>query len=78
MKERVDAVADELAQQVARHRELAAELARVAETSAVVHDEVAQVAEDLRLSRLSPEALREHADRDRLLAARERERAQEP
>ena len=59
----------ELAEQ---HRRLQRELAAVADYSAEVHEQAAQVHEDLASPLLSPEQLREHAREDRDLAARER------
>lgn len=59
------------------HRRLTEDLARVADLSAEVHEQAAQVHEELPDARLDPEALRAHAERDRRLAATERERLED-
>jgi hypothetical protein len=64
--------------EVVRHRELAAELAEVAEFSAEVHDQAADLHEQMADPQLDPAALRRHAEEDRELARRERQAAQEP
>lgn len=56
-------------------RRLAESVAEVAEYSARVHEDSARVHEGMSGRRLEPEALREHAQRDRELAAAERARA---
>ena len=62
----------------ADHQRLTAALAQTAEYSADVHEEAARVHEELGEARLlDPDALREHAQRDRDLAARERRRHRE-
>ena len=59
-------------------RRLTEALARTAEYSAAVHEQAARVHEDLGdAALLSPQQLRDHAERDRALAAEERERLRE-
>lgn len=60
-----------------KHQKLTAELAEIAEFSARVHDEAAEVHEQLDDPQLTPEQLRDHAERDRRLAEKERQRLQE-
>ena len=55
-----------------QHQELRRRLADVADHSAEVHEQLAEVHEDLPGRLLDPEDLREHAARDRRLAAEER------
>lgn len=59
------------------HRRLQRQLAEIAEYSAEVHEEAARVHERMPDARLDPEALRQHAQRDRELAARERDAVDE-
>ena len=74
---RVPDLLEALDGQMARHRDLARQLAEIAEFSAEVHEQAARLHEEMADPRLDPEQLRRHAAADRVLAEREREAARE-
>jgi hypothetical protein len=66
-----------MAELAAEHAAASRRLAAVAEASVAVHEQAAKVHERLKDPLLTPEQLRDHAERDRRLAALERARAEE-